>query len=59
VDTPLQRRGRSRKEIAARVRRIPVGRAGTPDEIASTIVYLLSDGASFVSGELITVAGGD
>jgi 3-oxoacyl-[acyl-carrier protein] reductase len=59
VDTPLQRRGRSRREIAARVRKIPLGRAGRPGEIASAVVYLLSERAGFVSGELITVAGGD
>ena len=59
VDTPLQRGGRTAREIAARVAKIPVGRAGTPAEIASAIVYLLSKGASFVSGELVTVAGGD
>lgn len=59
VDSPLHRQGRSSEEIAARIRLIPVGRAGTPDEVASALVYLLSEQASFVNGEIITVAGGD
>lgn len=59
VDTPQQHRGRTPDEIAQRVARIPMGRAGAPDEIASALVYLLSERASFVTGELISVAGGD
>src|SRR3989440_3741191 len=37
---------------------IPVGRVGRPEDIAHTISYLVSDGASFVSGQVIYVAGG-
>ncbi len=54
-----QHRHRPAAEISERIGRIPVGRAGTADEVASALVYLLSDHASFVHGELITVAGGD
>lgn len=59
VDTPLQRKGRSAEEFAERVAKIPLGRAGQPEEIASTIAYLLSEKAGFIHGEIITVAGGD
>ncbi len=59
VDSPQQRRGRTPEEIAERIRKIPAGRAGTADEVASAVVYLLSERAGFVNGELITVAGGD
>jgi len=59
VDTPLQREGRSDEELAERVAKIPLGRAGQPEEIASAMAYLLSDQASFIHGEIITVAGGD
>lgn len=59
VDSPQHRRGRNAEEIAERIRKIPVGHAGTPDEVASAVVYLLSERAGFVNGELITVAGGD
>jgi NAD(P)-dependent dehydrogenase (short-subunit alcohol dehydrogenase family) len=37
---------------------IPMGRAGTTDEIASAIVWLASDEASYVTGATIDVTGG-
>jgi 3-oxoacyl-[acyl-carrier protein] reductase len=37
---------------------IPVGRAGRPEDIAHTVSFLVSDGAGFVSGQVIYVAGG-
>ncbi len=38
--------------------RIPLGRAGEPEEIANAIAWLLSDEASYVTGTTIRVAGG-
>jgi NAD(P)-dependent dehydrogenase (short-subunit alcohol dehydrogenase family) len=40
------------------VSRTPLGRHGQPDEIAAAAVYLLSDAASFVTGETLIVDGG-
>ena len=37
---------------------IPLGRLGTPQDIASVCIYLASDAASWVSGEIIRVGGG-
>ncbi len=37
---------------------IPVRRVGTPDDIAHVISFLVSEGAGFVSGQVIYVAGG-
>jgi NAD(P)-dependent dehydrogenase (short-subunit alcohol dehydrogenase family) len=37
---------------------IPMGRQGTPWEVAKTILFLLSDDASYITGTYITVAGG-
>jgi 3-oxoacyl-[acyl-carrier protein] reductase len=37
---------------------IPVRRVGAPDDVAHLISYLVSEGAGFVSGQVIYVAGG-
>jgi 3-oxoacyl-[acyl-carrier protein] reductase len=37
---------------------IPVRRVGQPDDVAHTVSYLASEGAGFVSGQVIYVAGG-
>ncbi|MGA2106142.1 MAG: 3-oxoacyl-ACP reductase FabG [Syntrophorhabdales bacterium] len=37
---------------------IPLGRFGTPDEVASVVVFLCSDAASYITGEVISVNGG-
>jgi 3-oxoacyl-[acyl-carrier protein] reductase len=44
------------KEAAAA--QIPVRRVGQPDDVANTISFLVSEGAGFVSGQVIYVAGG-
>jgi 2-deoxy-D-gluconate 3-dehydrogenase len=38
--------------------RIPAGRWGTPDDLKGAVVFLCSDAANYVSGELLTVDGG-
>jgi NAD(P)-dependent dehydrogenase (short-subunit alcohol dehydrogenase family) len=37
---------------------VPIGRAGTADEVGEAIVWLLSDEASYVSGAVLDVTGG-
>jgi NAD(P)-dependent dehydrogenase (short-subunit alcohol dehydrogenase family) len=59
VQSPQQRAGRSPQEIAERIQKIPMGRAGKPEEIAATIAFLISPESGFVTGEVVTVAGGD
>jgi 3-oxoacyl-[acyl-carrier protein] reductase len=44
------------KEAAAQ--QIPVRRVGQPEDIANTVSFLVSEGAGFVSGQVIYVAGG-
>ncbi len=38
--------------------RIPLKRLGTPDDIAAAAIYLASPAGSWVTGQVITVAGG-
>lgn len=38
--------------------RIPMGRGGTADEVAASIIWLLSEDASYVTGALLDVGGG-
>ena len=44
--------------VAQRVQSIPVGRSGWPEDVAAAILYFASEEASFVSGQVLYVAGG-
>lgn len=38
--------------------KIPVGRAGRPEDVAAAVCYLVSEEAGFVTGEVLNVSGG-
>ena len=40
------------------IKQIPLGRIGTPEEVAEAVVFLVSDGASYMTGATIDVNGG-
>ncbi len=44
--------------LAAAVAQIPVGRAGQPDDVAAAVSFFCSEGAGYVSGQVLYVAGG-
>ena len=62
IDTPMLRRAEAKGDIGdlAKIapRVIPVGRAGTPQDIAAACGFLCSDEASFITGQVIGVNGG-
>ena len=59
IDTPmLQESWGDPTRIEERLRRIPLGRLGTPEEIAYGVLYLASDESSFVTGSELVIDGG-
>jgi 3-oxoacyl-[acyl-carrier protein] reductase len=55
IDTPLQKNPDFRQSIEEKA---PLRRVGTADEVASVVLFLLSDMAGYISGETIVVDGG-
>lgn len=57
IDTEMVQRlpEETRKQI---LERIPAGRLGTAREVAMLVRYLLSDDASYITGQVMTIAGG-
>jgi 3-oxoacyl-[acyl-carrier protein] reductase len=62
IDTPLLRAGRTAEEFdnarKAFESRLPIKRLGQPEEVAAVVDFLLSDRASFITGQLIQPNGG-
>ncbi len=58
TDTPQPRGNMSDDEIRAKAAQIPLKRIGAPEDMAETVMFLLSDDASFVTGQDIRVNGG-
>jgi NAD(P)-dependent dehydrogenase (short-subunit alcohol dehydrogenase family) len=61
VDTPMVRRAEARGDVPnvdAIAARTPVGRAGTPDDVAAACAFLCSEDAGYITGQLIGVNGG-
>jgi NAD(P)-dependent dehydrogenase (short-subunit alcohol dehydrogenase family) len=60
VDSPWVRRlvEESGESLDALRQRQPMGRLGTPDEIADSVAYLASDRAAFVTGSVLVIDGG-
>jgi 2-keto-3-deoxy-L-fuconate dehydrogenase len=52
------RSGSVEQARAAFIARQPMGRLGSPDEIAELAVYLASDAAQFVTGQAMVIDGG-
>lgn len=58
IDTPMVRTA-PEAFVEASLKEIPLGRKGTPADIAPLVVYLISDESSYVTGAEISVDGGE
>ncbi|HXF77018.1 MAG TPA: SDR family NAD(P)-dependent oxidoreductase [Methylomirabilota bacterium] len=58
IETPRVRSHYSDQAWAEAVTQIPMGRTGTPDEIASAVLFLVTDDNQYITGQTIHVNGG-
>jgi len=58
IDTPYHDQFSSPEMMKNYVNSIPLGRVGSPEEVAKVIAFLASDAASYLAGETIEINGG-
>ena len=60
VDTPMARGAEAKGLVSvdAMAKMVPLGRAGTPDDIAAACSFLCSEGGGYITGQVIGVNGG-
>jgi len=58
IATPGLQRVFADQDVRAVTGIVPLGRLGTPEEVASAVLYLASDDASFITGQALSVDGG-
>jgi 3-oxoacyl-[acyl-carrier protein] reductase len=58
VDTAMSSVASSAPSVAAAIQSVPMGRMGTPEEIASAVAFLASEDSSYVTGQTLNVNGG-
>jgi NAD(P)-dependent dehydrogenase (short-subunit alcohol dehydrogenase family) len=58
IDTGIHASGGQPDRVARIGPAVPVGRAGTADEVAAAVTWLLSDEASYCTGSVLDIAGG-
>jgi NAD(P)-dependent dehydrogenase (short-subunit alcohol dehydrogenase family) len=54
----IQEKGGNKEARDKTIRSVALGRSGKAEECADVIVYLLGDGASFITGNAVSVDGG-
>ena len=49
---------RGRRVVEGLARAVPMGRLGAPEDVAGAVVFLVSEGAGFITGQTLSVSGG-
>jgi len=57
IDTPMTRKLREEKRQEF-ISQIPMGREGTPEEVADAVSYLVREEAAYITGEIVRIDGG-
>ncbi|MEA2721437.1 MAG: hypothetical protein QOJ39_3301 [Candidatus Eremiobacteraeota bacterium] len=58
IDTDIHARGGRPERVEQITPTVPMGRIGTPDEVAEAVLWLLSPASSYVTGAILPVSGG-
>ena len=58
TDTPAMRLTDTPEMIEQEIRETPLGRIGTPEDVANTVLFLVSEAASYVTGQIVAPNGG-
>ena len=58
IDTPMTSPELVPDYIAEQVARTPLGRLGTPEDVADAVIFLCTENSSFITGSVVTVDGG-
>jgi NAD(P)-dependent dehydrogenase (short-subunit alcohol dehydrogenase family) len=58
IDTDMFRAAAPGKKRQETIRKIPVGRLGTPEDIAEAVAYFTAESAGYTTGQVLVVSGG-
>lgn len=58
IETAFAKEDMNEDYYQARIKEIPAGRFGKPDDVAAAAVFLASDDSSYITGEMIKINGG-
>ena len=58
IDTEIHAKAGDASRVDRLMPSVPLGRVGGADEVAKTVMWLLSEDSSYISGSIVPVTGG-